>query len=239
MTQANDILLTVIVVAHNEADTIAEILQKVVEVEIDKEIIVLDNASTDGTREIIQGLNLPGLRTVLQPRNIGKGHAVKEGIRLARGKYVVVQDADLEYDPRDFVPLLEAVQRPEVLAVSGSRWLGLRRNGKQLTRTAYNVGRNLIDGFFRLLYCSNLTDVSTCYKMVSVDVLRSLELRGDGFDLDFELPAKLVRRARQVGKRIVEVPIAYYPRTIVEGKKIRWWHGLQAIGTLLKYRFWR
>jgi len=230
--------LSVIMPVYNERGTVLEVLGRVREVPIDKQIIIVDNCSTDGTRELLQKLDLPGVRVVFQATNMQKGNSVKKGIAAAEGEYLVVQDADLEYDPQDHVPMLAEAERDDVVAVLGSRPLGAEARGEKLPSTMFSVGRNWITGYFRLLYGSRLTDIATCYKMMRIEVARSLDLRRNGFDLDFEIACKLTRLAGLTGKRIAEVPIYYAPRSVAEGKKIRWRDGLSALAAITQFRTW-
>ncbi len=229
--------LSVIVPVYNEAATIEALIAKVLAVPVDKEIIIVDNCSTDGTRELIGAIEAPEVRVILQEQNRMKGNSVRRGIAAAQGQYVVIQDGDLEYNPADFIPMLELCTRPDVLAVFGSRILGARQRNQKLPLSSYSVGREVINVFFRLLYGSRLTDIATCYKMAPRGVFQSLELRCNSFDLDFELAGKLTRLARQRGMHVAELPIDYFPRSVEEGKKIRARDGLHALYTLWWCRF--
>lgn len=229
--------LSVIVPVYNEIETVQEAVERVRAVPIDKEIIIIDNCSTDGTRELIQEMDYPEVRVILQKRNMMKGNSVRKGIAAARGEYSVIQDGDLEYNPQDFVPMLELCRDPEVLAVLGSRIKGARERNESLPASSYSVGRELINKVFRILFRSSLTDVATCYKMTDTGTFQSLDLRRDSFDLDFEIAAKLQMLARRRNQRVAEVPIDYFPRGVEEGKKIRWTDGLHAISTLFACRF--
>ena len=231
--------LSIVVPVYNERPTILEVLRRVRELPLNKEIIVVDNCSTDGTREILQGLQYPDVRVILQPCNLMKGNSVRRGIALAQGEYVVVQDGDLEYEPQDLVGMLEAIQQEGVLAVFGSRLLGAQARGEAIKRTVFRLGGNLVNAVFQRLFHSKLTDIASCYKMAPRAVLQELDLSCNGFDLDFETAAKLELEARRRGQRIVEVPIHYQPRTVAEGKKIRWQDGLRAMRTLWRTRFSR
>jgi dolichol-phosphate mannosyltransferase len=228
--------LTVVIPAYNEIGTIAELISRVRAVPVDKEIIVIDNCSTDGTREAVQALDFPELRIILQERNMMKGNSVRKGFAAARGDYIIIQDADLEYDPNDYLLLLESVQQPGVYAVLGSRVLGLRQSGQRLPHSVFNLGRNAITLWFRLLFGVGLTDVATCYKLARREVFQGMALRCESFDLDFELSAKFVKGARRARQRVVDVPVHYNPRTAQEGKKIGWRDGLAALWTILKFR---
>jgi dolichol-phosphate mannosyltransferase len=226
--------LTVVVPVYNERETILTVLGRVRELEVDKELVVVDNCSTDGTRELLAGLpraeRLPGrgsMRIVLQPRNMGKGTSVRTGIAHARGEYVVIQDADLEYDPRDILRLLtKAEEGHEVVFGSRVASAGFREGG------AFSLGRRLVTLWFNLLFGVRVTDIATCYKFARTELLAAIPWASSGFDLDFEIPARLARR----GIRIVEIPISYDPRSLAEGKKITWRDGLAALWTLLRFR---
>ena len=204
-----------------------------------KEIVIIDNCSTDGTREILERIDLPEVRTIFQDRNRMKGNSVKKGIAAARGEYLIIQDADLEYDPQDYPALLEEIERDEVLCVLGSRVLGAAQTGNTLPPSSFDVGRHLITDYFNVLFGTNLTDIATCYKLAPTALLQSMELVSDGFDLDVELVARFVIEARARGQQVTEVPIRYYPRTVAEGKKIRWVDGLTSLAAITRYRFVR
>jgi dolichol-phosphate mannosyltransferase len=243
--------LTIIIPCYNERETIAEIIRRVKELPVDASILVIDNCSTDGTRELlrslctderplldgrrsdrlIQGQSIlrgDGFSVVLQPRNFQKGTSVRVGLALANSEYVVCQDADLEYEPRDILRLLAQAERTGAVAVFGSRLT----NRSNLAWNAFQVGRVALTVLFRALFGSRITDVATCYKLMRTDVVRSLSLRSLGFDLDFEIPARLRRR----GHVIEELPVQYHPRTSEQGKKIRFRDGLSAAWVLLKTR---
>jgi len=223
-------LLTVIIPCYDERETILTVFERVRALDIDKEIVVVDNCSTDGTRELVAGLQgQERVRVVLQPRNMGKGTSVRTGIAAATGEFVVCQDADLEYDPSDILRLLEHA-RTGADAVFGTRLSDAttREGGSRL----FSRGRRLVTSWFNLLFGTRLTDVSTCYKLLRRSVIQGIALRSRGFDLDFEIPAKLALR----GVRIHEVPISYSPRGFAEGKKINWRDGVRAFWTILKHR---
>jgi len=226
--------LSVIICVYNERDTVLTVLDRVREVDLgpgwEKEIIIVDNFSTDGTRELLRELDLPDVKVIFHPRNLGKGTSVRTGIAHCTGDYAIIQDADLEYDPAEYPLFLEHVKQDRPAAVYGSRTLGGRAVYKYV---ANYVGVRFLTWLTNLLYGSRLTDVATGAKMVRVDVLRSLNLTGKGFDLDFELTDKLLR----TGHEIVEVPITYRPRTIAEGKKIRPWDGIWALKVIVRDRF--
>ncbi|HCA46116.1 MAG TPA: glycosyl transferase [Armatimonadetes bacterium] len=229
--------LTVVMPVYNERATILEILERVRAVEVDKEIIIVDNCSTDGTREVVQAIDYPEVRAIYQDQNRMKGNSVKKGIAAARGEYTIIQDADLEYDPRDYLRLLVEVERDEVLAVLGSRTLGAAEREQSLPANQFSLGRDFLNDWFNMLYDASLTDIATCYKLAPTQFLQSLELVSDGFDLDFELPAKFVLEARRRGQIVSEIPIRYYPRSLEEGKKIRWTDGVASLKAITRFRF--
>ena len=228
--------LSVIVPVYNERETVRAVIDQVQAVPVEKEIIVVDNCSTDGTREVLEGVSDENVRVVLQPENLFKGTSVRKGIELASGEYTIVQDADQEYEPQDYLPLLEVAERDGAVAVFGSRVLGQRRDGVA-GRGFLDWGNRGLNGLFRALYGTKLTDIATCYKLIRTDVLKQLPLRCSSFDLDFEIAAKIAKRTRR-GERVEEVAISYRPRTAAQGKKLRWLQdGLAAVWTLIRCRF--
>ncbi len=229
--------LSVVMPVYNERETILEILDRVRAVEVSKEIIIVDNCSTDGTREIVEEIDYPEVRKILQDRNRMKGNSVKKGIRAAGGEYTIIQDADLEYDPRDYEPLLAEAERSDVLAVLGSRALGAAQRCEQMPVNSFSLGRDFLNDYFNVLFGTRLTDIATCYKLAPTSFLQSLDLVSDGFDLDFELPARFVLEAQRRGQQVVEVPIRYYPRSVEQGKKIRWTDGIASLLAITRFRF--
>ena len=221
--------LSIIIPIFNEKENLPKILQKIegVEIPMEKEIILVDDFSMDGTREIVASL-AGKYKIFLHQKNSGKGAAVKSGLKLATGDYVIIQDADLEYDPEDYRKLIaELVNGREV--VYGSRNL----TANQRFKKTYYYGGKLITLTANILFGSRLTDVNTCYKLFKTDLLKSLNLEEDDFSFCEEATAKVLKR----GIKIKEVPISYYPRSFSEGKKIRLRDGINGITTLLKYRF--
>ena len=223
--------LSVIMAAYNEKDTILPALERVRAADIgpwEKEIIIVDNCSTDGTREILQGLEQDdGLRIIFQPRNMGKGTSIRTAIPHCTGDYSIIQDADLEYDPAEWPRLLEKALADDLDAVYGSRTLGGRA---AYIYTQNYWGVRFLTWLTNLLFGTKYTDVATACKMVRTSVLQSLHLNCSGFDLDFELSNKLGKN----GYRIGEVPITYRPRSVEEGKKIRPKDGLRALWVILR-----
>jgi glycosyltransferase involved in cell wall biosynthesis len=223
-------LLSVVMPAYNERDTIEEIIGRVLAVPLRIELIVVDDASTDGTRNMLQDLarTLP-IRLVLQPQNRGKGAALRAGFAAVTGDIVVIQDADLEYSPEEYPSLIELICAGRADVVYGSRFIGRHR---AFLFTHY-LGNRVLTGLTNVLYNTMLTDMETCFKAMRVDVLRSMTLRSDRFGIEPELTAKIFKR----GYRVYEVPITYDGRGYEEGKKITWKDGVAAVWTLLKYRF--
>jgi glycosyltransferase involved in cell wall biosynthesis len=223
--------LSVIVPVFNERNTVAEIVRRMrtVELPIDREIVIVDDGSDDGTRDVLTQLGDSTVRIVKHPTNRGKGAAVRTGLASASGDVVLVQDADLEYDPEDWPKLLAPVLKGRARVVYGSRFTGERRNMLFL----HWVGNRFLSLVTNVLYNSTLSDMETCYKLFERDVLDGIQLRADRFEFEPEFTAKVLRR----GIRIYEVPISYAGREIDEGKKITWRDGITALWTLVKYRF--
>jgi len=209
--------LSVIICCYNEKASIRDVIARSRAVDLgagwDKEIIVVDNFSTDGTREILQELDYPDVRVVFHERNMGKGRSIRTGFEQATGSYYFIQDADTEYDPEDQPLFCRKVEETGAVAVFGSRVLGGTIRSRYL-RTL--LGNRLITLLANILFRGKLTDVATASKMVRADVADLLNLEGNGFDLDFELPGKIL----MAGYEIIEIPINYQPRSYEEGKKI-------------------
>ncbi len=232
--------LSIVMPVYNERATIEEIVDQVraVDVGMERELVIVDDASTDGTRELLaQRFSADSVvRVFMHERNRGKGAAVRTGIEQATGDVVLIQDADLEYDPNDYRELLRPIVEEQAQVVYGSRFLGRRYRLLGRERVAFPVhylGNRFLNVLTNLLYRSSLTDMETCYKAIARPVLQGLDLRANKFDFEPEVTAKILRR----GHRITEVPIRYRPRTYQEGKKISWRDGARAVWTLLKYRF--
>jgi glycosyltransferase involved in cell wall biosynthesis len=225
--------LSVIVPVYNERNTVVEVVRRMRAVElpdgIEREIIVVDDGSTDGTRDVLRQLGDSTVRVVAHEHNRGKGAAVRTGLALANGDYVLIQDADLEYDPDDWPRLIAPVLRGRARAVYGSRFTGERRNMLLL----HWIGNRMLSLVTNVLFNSTLSDMETCYKLVDRSLLSDLGLRSDRFDIEPEITAKILKR----GIRIYEVPISYTGREFDEGKKITWRDGFAALWTLVKFRF--
>jgi len=222
--------LSVLVPVYNEEKTLEAVVRAVHAVDLDKEVVVVDDASTDSTPAILARLENEGLvRSFRQDRNLGKGAAVRRAIAEATGEICIIQDADLEYQPRDFPSLIRPIVELGADAVYGSRFLGPHRVFLYWHYTA----NRFLTWLTNVLYDTMLTDMETGYKAVRTDVLRSLELRSNTFDIEPEITAKLFRRRLKV----FEVPITYNGRTYAEGKKIRAKDALLAVRALLRFRF--
>jgi glycosyltransferase involved in cell wall biosynthesis len=224
--------LSVVMPVYNEKATIRQIIDKVLAVELDKELIIVDDGSIDGTREILRELE-PSLagqaRIFYLDRNRGKGWAVRQGISQAQGDVLVIQDADLEYEPDEFHALLEPFTKGRAAVVYGSRFLGGHRTGYYWT----TLGNKLLTWLTNVIYNTNLTDMETCYKLFSMEVLREIPLKCMRFDFEPEVTAKILKR----GIHIYEVPISYIGREYSEGKKITWKDAWGAFKALVRYRF--
>ena len=225
------IRLSVIIPCYNEVNTVAEIIRRVRAVKLAHEIIVVDDGSTDGTREVLAQIE-PGddLKIIYHPHNMGKGAAVRTGFQNATGDVFLIQDADLEYDPREYPILLRPIEEGIAKVVYGSRFLG----GPRKAMFFWNMVANRTLTFItNLLYNAILSDMETCYKVFRAEVIRDIPLRSRRFDFEPEVTAKILKR----GYRIYEVPISYNGREWYEGKKISWKDGVIAFWTLLRYRF--
>lgn len=224
-------LLSVVIPVYNERNTIERVLEVVSAVPVNKEIIVIDDGSTDGTREVLRRYSgtHPQFRIVFHERNMGKGGAVRTGFAAAKGDAVVIQDADMEYNPMDYLPLLEALRSNGSNVIFGSRFL----TGKKVTAPWHRFVNFFLTFLMNLFYGSRLTDMETCYKLIKTDVLRKIRLDSDGFEMEVELTAKLLK----MGEKIGEIPVSYKGRSYHEGKKIGWQDGVKAVWTILRYRF--
>jgi glycosyltransferase involved in cell wall biosynthesis len=223
--------LSVVIPVYNEKDTVLQVLDRVGKVELPKEIIVVDDCSTDGTREILQTLTPSiDLRIVLQPSNAGKGAALRAGFACVTGDIVVIQDADLEYDPAEYPNLIRPILANKADVVYGSRFLG---GPHRVLLFWHSVGNHLLTILSNMLTDLNLTDMETCYKVFRADVLKKIAFRENRFGFEPEFTAK-VAKARL---RIYEIPISYSGRDYTEGKKIGWKDGVAALYFIFKYRF--
>ncbi|MBI4948738.1 MAG: glycosyltransferase family 2 protein [Deltaproteobacteria bacterium] len=221
--------LSVVIPVYNEKNTVKNILARVKAVDIEKEIILVDDCSTDGTREILKELAGGGETVIFHERNMGKGAALRTGFAHVTGDYCIVQDADLEYDPEDYHKLVAPVLKGRAEVVYGSRFTGEHRN----MFFHHWVGNKFLTLVTNLLYNTTISDMETCYKLFRSDIIKSVNIRSNRFNFEPEITAKVLKK----GFRIYEVPISYAGREFSEGKKITWKDGISALWTLLKYRF--
>ncbi len=229
VTPLVDPLLSVIMPVYNEQGTIEEIVSRVLAVPIRVELVVIDDGSTDGSREILTKLaGEHDFKLLLQEKNQGKGAAVRRGFAEARGDIFVIQDADLEYSPEEYPQLIDLIVGGKADAVYGSRFLGRHR---AFLFTHY-IGNRLLTLVTNVLYNTILTDMETCFKAIRAEKVRQMTLRSDRFGIEPEITAKLFK----MGCRVYEVPITYEGRGYEEGKKISWKDGIEALWVLLKYR---
>lgn len=219
--------LSVIIPAYNEIDTIEEVLRRVRAVPIDKEIIVTDDCSTDGTRELLRAET--GIILIESDCNRGKGASIRNAVDRVSGGIVLIQDADMEYDPEDYPALIAPILEDKADIVYGTRFA----HGKPGMRLANYVANRVFALLATVLYGRRVTDEATCYKAFKTEVLKSIELRCARFEFCPEVTARLLKR----GYRYAEVPISYHARTYAQGKKITWKDGIECIWTLIKYRF--
>jgi glycosyltransferase involved in cell wall biosynthesis len=230
-------LVSVIVPVFNEVATVEQLLRRVEDLPFRSEIIAVDDGSRDGTAEVLARLEeaLVGLQVITHERNRGKGAAVRTGIAASRGSVVVIQDADLEYDPHDLPRVVNPVLEGYADAVYGSR---LRGGGEPQRAHMFwhYAGNRLLSLITNVLYNTTISDMEVGYKAFRGDLIRSIPLTAEGFDFEPEVTAKLLRRG---DVRLYEVPISYYGRTYEEGKKITWRDGIAALATLLRWRFKR
>jgi glycosyltransferase involved in cell wall biosynthesis len=221
---------------YNEEETVEAIIADVLNVPIDLELIVVDDGSTDATRSLLTEIgaaNDPRLKIVYAPYNVGKGAAIRVALSHARGDVIVIQDADREYDPMDFIPMLERIDQGAAVVYGTRLSHAASRLNDEGRHDKFYYARRVLPFLTNLIFGTNLTDEATCYKMFRRDVLISIPLRCERFDFCPEVTAKIARR----GYKIYEVPIHYNARTEAEGKKIGWGDAVDAVAALVKFRF--
>ena len=221
-------LLSVIIPVYNEVKTINDVVKKLDSVNIDKEIIIVDDASSDGTTALLAGIKGDNIKVIYHVKNKGKGAAFLAGLAGATGKYVIPQDADLESDPQDIAAMVDYAVRNDSPVVFGSRFLKTWR----VTVLWHYLVNKILTGLTNLLFGASLTDAETCYKLVKLELLKDLDLQSQGFDIDPEITAKLLKK----GYKIPEIPVSYSGRFYHEGKKIGWQDGISAIFCLIRLR---
>jgi glycosyltransferase involved in cell wall biosynthesis len=225
-------VLSVVMPVYNEKNTVLKIIGKVLLLDIVKEIVVVDDGSTDGTAELLRSTPLDGrVKLLFHDRNMGKGAALRTAFGSVSGDIVAVQDADLEYDPREFLEMIRPIEDGVADVVYGSRLSGGRP--QRVYMFWHKVGNGLITFLMNFLFNSTLTDIETCYKMFRREVIAPMKIRSNGFSVEPELTAKILKNK---SLRIYEMPISYYGRSYAEGKKISWRHGFGAIAAILRYR---
>lgn len=225
----NKLKLSVVIPVYNERDTIAEVIQRVKEAPIDKEIVIVDDFSTDGTRDILKTINDDSIKIFFHEKNQGKGAALRTGFREVTGDIVIVQDADLEYDPQEYPKLVKPIMDGKADVVYGSRFAGGEPH--RVVFFWHMVGNKFLTFLSNMLTNLNLTDIETCYKVFTKDVLKQITIEEKRFGFEPEITAKVAR----LGVRIYEVGISYSGRGYSEGKKIGWKDGFSAIRCIIKY----
>jgi glycosyltransferase involved in cell wall biosynthesis len=228
-----DAILSVVMPVYNEKNTVLKIIDKVLKLDIVKEIIVVDDCSTDGTRELLKSTKFdPRVKLLFHDKNMGKGAALRTGFKNISADIAVIQDADLEYDPNELLDMIKPIQAGQADVVYGSRLSGGKPQRVYLFW--HRVGNDFLSFLTNFLYNTTLTDMETCYKMFKRSVIDKINIKSNDFSVEPELTAKILKNK---SLRVYELPISYYGRSYSEGKKINWTHGFGALWTLIKYRF--
>ena len=223
--------ITILIPVYNEYNTLNKILAKIENIDfygLNKEIILIDDCSTDGTKELYKDLNY---KVLYHERNLGKGAALRDGFKEATGDIVTIQDADLEYNPEDLLPLVKVVMDNEADVAYGSRFMNIDMSKDYML--THLLGNKALTIITNILYGANLTDMETCYKVIKSEYVKNLNIKSNRFDFEPEITAKVLKQ----GARLKEVPISYNARSFDEGKKISWKDGFAAIFALIKFRF--
>ena len=220
-------LLSILMPVYNEAKTIKQVLEKINSVNIDKEIIIVDDGSTDGSEKLMREIRQDNVKIIFHSSNRGKGAAVLTALENATGEFIILQDADLEYDPQDYIKLMEAMRNDGADIVLGVRFTK-GYSGLLITK----LGNRVVTSLVNILFGARLNDFLTCYKLLRRDFFNGLKLESQGFDIEAEIIAKILKRKL----RIKQVPISYHPRDYRQGKKIRWLDGIRVVITIAKFR---
>lgn len=222
--------ISIIIPVYNEKDTFINIIEKVesTDFNMEKEIIIVDDCSNDGTKDLYNNIKH---KIIYHDKNMGKGAALRTGIKAVTGDIIIIQDADLEYNPNDYIPLVNVIKDGQADVVYGSRFLN-NKNNKNFLLLSFLANKTLTF-ITKILYGNNITDMETCYKAFRSDIIKNINIESDRFDFEPEITAKIFKK----GVKFKELPISYNARTVDEGKKINWHDGLQAIFTLIKYKF--
>jgi glycosyltransferase involved in cell wall biosynthesis len=226
--------LSIIIPAYNEEKDILKVLNRVKKVKlgkITKEIIIVDDFSTDGTRKILSKLKGPGLKIFFHKKNMGKGAAIRTALKHATGDIIMIQDADLEYNPEEYPKLLKPIIENKTKVVYGSRLDAIKRNSESMYKLHY-FGNMFLTIVTNILYGTKITDMETCYKVFRKEVIENINLKARRFDFEPEITAKILKK----GYKITEIPISFIGRKFDEGKKITWRDGIKALYYLVKYR---
>lgn len=224
--------LSILIPVYNEVNTVLPLMKQVINVNLNKEIILVDDLSNDGTRELLKDKFIEGqddIKVFYHKKNMGKGVAIQTALRYASGDYSIIQDADLEYDPQDYLKLIECAEKNNADVVYGSRFYKSWRT----TSLFHYLVNKFLSILTNILFKTHLTDMETCYKLIKTDLFKKLDLKSKRFEIEPEITAKLLKK----GYKIYEVPISYRGRSYHEGKKIGWRDGVVSVWTLIRLRF--